>query len=147
MEMAMTMTTKSILASILAAALLWSQPVFPTATINRDPTTSIITAVVSTSLKNRLVCKYQPLPVSKSGPFTSLNVNCTVNGAPSAVYYLQFSHPFQQGLRGLTLQTNANAAMAITSVFIPMAVIPPGTATSRISYQIAANGVQSMGVF
>lgn len=142
----MIMTTKSILASILAAALLWSQTVGPSATIARDPHTGIITAVVSNSKASRLVCKYAPLPASPSGPYKSLNISCTTNSLPSAAYYVQFAHPFAPGVQAATFGINANGNMAITAIFQPISVVAPGTAP-RIDYQIAANSAVTQGVF
>jgi hypothetical protein len=146
MEMAMTMTTKSILASILAAALLWSATITPSVTINQDINTGIITAVVSTSLKNRLVCKYAPIPAKVTGAHTALNINCTVNNAPSPTVYVQFPRPYQPGMQALTFGVNANSNMAITAIFRGVAALPPGTANG-INYQIVANGKLSTGSF
>jgi hypothetical protein len=140
------MTKKSILASILVAAMLWAQALTPTATIAQDPTTGIVTAVESTSKKSRIVCKYTPQPAPPA-IVTGLNINCVVNGAPAAAYYVQFSHPFAPPVQGATFGINANGNMAVTAIFTPVAAVAPGTATNHIGYQIAANSAFSQGTF
>ena len=132
------------LASMLAACLLWAQPGVPSATINQDITTGQITVVVSVSKVNRTVCKYTPIPLG--GPYTTLNINCVVNGKPSAVYYVQLNNPFQAGVEGETFGINANGNQAITAIFTPVAAVPPGTA-QHIGYAIAANGASLTGAF
>lgn len=145
------MKLKIVLIAVLAGLTLWAQVITPSATIAQDPATGVITAVVSTSRTNRLVCKYIPLPVS--GPYTKLNVNCTLDSKPYQVYFVQFNSPFQAGLDGITLGINAHKNMAITALltpqlatFKPMAAVAPGT-TGQLLYQIVANGVLKQGQF
>ena len=141
------MKTVAAATSILAGALLWSQPVTPSATVAQDPVTGQITAVASISKNNRVVCKYTPLPAGPPGTIReTLNINCAVNGKPFAVYYVQINAPYQPGVQGETFGINANGNMSITGLFTPIPTTPPGT-TNQIGYQIAANGAILKGVF
>lgn len=138
------MKLKVLIVAVLAGTLLWAQFPTPSATINQDSVTGAITAVVSTSKSNRVVCKYIPLPAG-AGPYFTLNSNCTLNGTPFQSYFLQFNAPYQTGLNGLTLAINANGNMNVTAIFQPVAAVAPGT-TNHIQYQIVANGTLKTGL-
>ena len=143
----MTLKTMKVgLVALVAGCLLWAQAPTPSATVAQDPTTGIVTAVVSTSKANRVVCKYAPTPAPPA-VITSLNINCTVNSQPSAAYYIQFSHPFQKGVQAATFGINANGNMNVLAIFQPVAAVPPGTATNHVNYQIAANNTLLTGSF
>jgi hypothetical protein len=142
----MTPMLKTVGIATLAGYLLWAQAPVPTATIAQDLTTGQITAVVSTSKANRLVCKYSPEPAGPPGTvFTALDINCAIN-SKSPIEYAQIPNFFQLGAQGETFAINANGNMNITAIFTPVFAVAPGT-NNQIAYQIVANMTVSTGVF
>jgi len=121
----------------------------PSATIAQDPATGMITAVVSMSKTQRLVCKYAPQPPGpiEHDSYTSLNTFCTVNDAPTPIFYAQLVQPYDVNTKGVTYTITANSApiMSIAAIFVPMPALPPGT-VNAIQYQIAANNAILQGV-